>query len=119
MAVAQSRADRLVVQTGSGDTVLRIEQIEYLEAARNYVAVYADGREYIIRETLSNLTKRLAGGNFVRTHRSYIINIDSIREIRTVDSGQRILLDSGASVPLSRSYRDEFTRIIAGESVQQ
>lgn len=117
-AAAQSRADRLIVQTGSGDTVLRLEQIDYFEAARNYVAVHAEGREYIVRETMSNVMKRLSGRSFSRTHRSYIVNIDKIREIKAVDSGQRIILHSGATVPLSRGFRGEFTNMIAGGSQQ-
>ena len=113
VAVVHSRADRLIVQTGSGDTLLRLEQIDYLEAARNYIAVHAGGREYIIRETMSKVMQRLSGGSFARTHRSYIVNIDKIREIRTVDSGQRIFLHNGNDVPLSRNYRDQFTQIIS------
>jgi len=110
--MAQSRADRLVVQTGTGDSVLRFEQIDYLEAARNYIAVHADGREYVIRDTMTNVMRRLSGGPFARTHRSVIVNIDKIREIRPVDSGQRVFLTSGEDVPLSRGYREEFSRKI-------
>jgi len=113
-AVAQSRADRLIVQTGGGDSVLRFEQIDYLEAARNYIAVHADGREYVVRDTMSNVMRRLRGGAFARTHRSFIVNIDKIREIRSVDAKQRIFLRSGEDLPLSRKYRDELTRIITG-----
>jgi len=112
--VAQSRADRLIVQTGAGESVLRFEQIDYLEAARNYISVHADGREYVIRDTMTNVMRRLSGGPFARTHRSVIVNIDKIREIRPIDSGQRVFLTSGEDVPLSRSYREEFTRKIAG-----
>ena len=113
-AEPQPYADRLVVQSGTGSSVLRLEDIDYLEAARNYVAVHAAGREYIIRETMTNLSRRLAGGPFERTHRSFIVNINRIREIRTADTGQRIILSSGAEVPLSRSYLDEFTRKVGG-----
>ena len=113
-AVPQSHSDRLIVQTGTGDSVLRVRDIEYLEAARNYVAVHAEGREYIIRDTMTNVSRRLSGGTFARTHRSFIVNIDKIKEIRTVDSGQRLILTSGEDVPLSRSYREEFTRRIGG-----
>jgi two-component system LytT family response regulator len=112
--VAQSRADRLIVQTGAGDSVLRFEQIDYLEAARNYISVHADGREYVIRDTMTNVMRRLSGGPFARTHRSVIVNIDKIREIRSIDSGQRVFLTGGEDVPLSLSYREEFTRKIAG-----
>ena len=111
------RADRLVVQTGTGDSVLRFEQIDYLEAAMNYIAVHAEGREYVVRDTMDNLFRRLSSGPFARTHRSFIVNIDKIREIRPVDSKQRIVLHSGADLPLSRSYREEFGDIMAGGSI--
>lgn len=110
----ESSTDRLIVQTGAGNSVLRLEQIDYLEAARNYVVVHADGREYIVRDTMANVQRKLAHGPFVRTHRSFIVNIDRIEEIRSVDTGQSITLTSGEEVPLSRSYRDEFTRKISG-----
>ncbi len=113
-AAAPPPVDRLIVQTGVGDSVLRFEQIDYLEAARNYIAVHAEGREYIVRDTMTNVMGKLSGGPFARTHRSFVVNIDKIREIRRVDSKQRVVLHSGEDLPLSRSYRDEFTRIISG-----
>ena len=94
--------------------MLRLEDLDYLEAARNYVVVHAGGREYIIRETMSNLARRLSAGPFERTHRSFIVNIDKISEIRTADTGQRIVLTTGDDIPLSRGYRDEFTRKFGG-----
>ena len=113
-AEPQPYADRLIVQSGTGNSVLRMDDIDYLEAARNYVVVHAGGREYIIRETMTHLARRLSSGPFERTHRSFIVNIDRIKEIRTVDGGQRIILTTGEDVPLSRSYRDEFTRKMGG-----
>jgi hypothetical protein len=110
----QSHVNRLIVQTGTGDSVLRLEEIDYLEAARNYISVHAGGHEYIIRDTMTNVARRLSGGPFVRTHRSFIVNIDKIKEIRTVDAAQRVILTSGEEVPLSRSYREEFTQEIGG-----
>ena len=110
----QPYADRLVVQSGTGSTVLQLDDIDYFEAARNYVAVHAGGREYIVRETMTNLLRRLAAGPFERTHRSFVVNINRIREIRSAESGQRIILTSGAEVPLSRSYRDDFNRKVGG-----
>ncbi len=108
--------DRLVVQTGSGKGVLQFDQIDYLEGARNYVAVHAEGREYIVRDTMANLTEKLSGGPFVRTHRSFVVNADKIREIRVVDGKQRVFLASDDSVPLSRGYRDEFDAAISSRS---
>ena len=109
-AEPQPYADRLIVQSGTGNRILRLEDIDYLEAARNYVAVHAGSREYIVRDTMTNLSRRLSAGPFERTHRSYIVNIDKIREIRAGETGQRVILTSGDDVPLSRGFRDEFTR---------
>lgn len=108
-------SDRLLVQTGTGEALLRYDDIEFLEAARNYVAVHADGREYVVRDTMTNLEQTLAGGPFARTHRSYIVNLDKVREIRSRDSKQRILLDTGAEVPLSRGYEQRFRGTVARE----
>jgi hypothetical protein len=105
---------RLLVQTGKGNSVVRYEDIECLEAARNYVTVHAAGGEYVVRETMSKLMDRLSGGPFARTHRSYIVNIDQIEEIRPVDSRQCIRLKSGREIPLSRGYRDAFTEFLTG-----
>ncbi|MDX1406361.1 MAG: LytTR family DNA-binding domain-containing protein [Woeseiaceae bacterium] len=110
--LAQSAVNRLVVQTGSGDKVMRIEQIEYLEAAKNYVAVHSSGREYILRETMANMARKLPADSFVRIHRSFIVNVDQISEIKAADSGHRVILLNGQELPLSRNYREAVARII-------
>jgi hypothetical protein len=105
---------RLVVQTGSGERILKADQIDYLQAARNYVSIHAEGQEYILRETLGGLHARLRPADFVRTHRSYLVNMEKVREIRPAESGAwRVLLSSGADIPLSRTYRDSFRTLIS------
>lgn len=109
-------ADRLVVQTGKGETIIRRDDIEYLEAARNYVTVATADREFLVRNTLAKLEEALAPGQIVRTHRSYLVNIDKIAEIRTTDTGgHEIHLSSGKTVPLSRGYRDRFKSLFTSE----
>jgi hypothetical protein len=109
-------ADRLVVQTGKGETIIRRDDIEYLEAARNYVTVSTEARDFLVRNTLAKLEEQLAPGQIVRTHRSYLVNIDKIVEIRTTDSGgHEIHLESGKTVPLSRGYRDRFRSLFTGD----
>jgi len=101
--------DRIIVQTGKGEAIIRRDDIECLEAARNYVTVSTAERDYLVRNTLSKLEQQLAPGRIVRTHRSYLVNIDKIDEIRTTESGGReIRLQGGRTVPLSRGYRDSF-----------
>jgi DNA-binding LytR/AlgR family response regulator len=106
---ARVTTDRLVVQTGKGETIIRRDDIEYLEAARNYVTVSTGERDFLVRNTLAKLEEQLAPDQIVRTHRSYLVNIDRIEEIRTTDTGgYEIHLKSGKTVPLSRGYRDSF-----------
>lgn len=109
-----AKPGRLIVQTGSGEAVIREDEIEYLEAARNYVVVGTGSREYLVRDTLSNLERSVAPDQLVRTHRSYLVNVDRIDEIRSADSGRReIRMRSGKLVPLSRGYRDAFRDVVS------
>jgi hypothetical protein len=102
--------DRLVVQAGNTTAILPFEQIDYVEAARNYVSVYAAGREYVVRETMANVERRLSEGPFLRVHRSFIVNVDKVHEYRTVESRQFVRLTNGSEVPVGRAFRDELTR---------
>jgi hypothetical protein len=98
---------KLLVQTGSGERLIDITRVDYLQAARNYVSVHCDGKEYIVRETLANLEAKLAPAKFLRTHRSFLVNAERIAGVQPTDAGaHEIQLASGVSIPLSRSYRD-------------
>lgn len=104
-----TRSRRLIVQTGTGESVIRPEQIRVLEAARNYVTVHTDERQYLLRQTLTRLEKTLDYDAIVRCHRSYLVNLDYIDEIRSTDSGGTVIcMAGGMEVPLSRGFRDSF-----------
>ena len=90
--------------------MLRFDQIDYLEAARNYVSIFSGDREYVLRDTMANIEQRLAAGPFVRTHRSYIVNVEKVAETRTIDGVPRVILDDGREIPLSRSHKAAFNR---------
>ena len=103
-----------VDKAGKGETIIRRADIEYLEAARNYVTVSTGERDFLVRNTLAKLEQQLAPGQIVRTHRSYLVNIDKIAEIRSTETGgYEIHLYSGKTVPLSRGYRDGFRSMFA------
>jgi hypothetical protein len=103
----------LVVHTGTAERVLPVPEIESLEAARNYVAVHAGGREYILRDSISALLEQLPAGGFARTHRSHAVNLARVQEIRSEQSRQYIVLQSGRRVPLGRSHRAGFRTALA------
>ena len=93
---------RLVVQTGSGEAILRQDEITCLSAARNYVSIYTKEHEYVLRSPLAELEARLADGPFLRVHRSHVVNLDALAEIRTVDGNAEAVLKDGRRVPVSR-----------------
>jgi hypothetical protein len=108
---------RLVVQTGTGESVVRLDEIRVLESARNYVTVYTADREYLMRQTLKNLEDSLDDASIVRCHRSYLVNLDYIDEIRTTATGAYVIrMAGGREVPLSRSFRDSFRSRLAAET---
>ena len=87
--------------TGTGRTRIRLQDIECLEADRNYVNVHTPQRSYLLRQTLSSLENSLQPGNFLRVHRSIIVNRAMIRERRR---GGVLVLCSGRTVRVSRSF---------------
>src|SRR5215470_19069696 len=91
----------------SGRTVfVSLDEVECLEAAGNYVRVHAGKEQYRVRETLTTFATRLPVRDFVRIHRSIIVNRNRIQELRRSFSGKYLVtLVSGKQVTLSRSHR--------------
>jgi DNA-binding LytR/AlgR family response regulator len=80
--------------------------IEWLEAAENYVNLHVRGRVYPLRSTMSAIQERLDPQCFVRVHRSHIVNLDFLDQIEPLDTGDaRLVLKDGSRVPCSRKYR--------------
>jgi hypothetical protein len=100
---AEASAALVEVMTGTGRTQVRIEDIECLEADRNYVSVHTSQRSYLLRQTLSSLEKSLGERDFKRVHRSVIVNRAKIRERRR---GGVLVLSSGRTVRISRAFAD-------------
>ena len=106
-------ARRLVVPTSTGDLVLDVDEIEWIQAEDYYAAVHARGRRHLIRESLSSLEQRLDPERFVRVHRSAIVPLERVREMRTVSPGESVLvLRDGTRVPVSRRRREQVSDLV-------
>ena len=100
-------AERLVVGVARGARVVPVREVEWVEAADNYVRVHAAGGGGLLREPLRDLERRLDPERFARVHRSALVNLARVRELRPLPSGDYALtMQSGATVTLSRTYRD-------------
>ena len=99
--------ERIVVRSGNRILILRVDDVDWLEAASNYVRIHAGGRQYLLRETMSNLEARLDPAHFVRIHRSTMVRLDRIRELEPLFQGDYVLiLEDGTRLTSSRGYRD-------------
>lgn len=94
----------LVSRVGSRDVILPLETIDFIEADDVYAAVLADGKRYLVRTALDALERGLDPALFARVHRSYIVRLDRVREIRRVNGAELVLAD-GSVLPVSRRRR--------------
>lgn len=92
---------------------VEIESIEHIEAAGDYMCIYTGDNSLILRETMKDLERRLDPRVFQRVHRSTIVNLNQVRQVKPHTNGECFLvLDSGAQVKVSRSYRDVVARFV-------
>lgn len=104
----QSEPTLLWVNQGARIVPLEVEQIEYLEADGNYVLIHTDAHRYALKQTLADLQSKLDARQFVRIHRSYVVNKRKIREMYPKSHGDLFaVLKSGRKIPVSRRYKDQ------------
>jgi two-component system LytT family response regulator len=104
---------RLPARAGSRIVLVDAGEIDWLQAADNYVLVHAGGREYLMRETLTRLEGELDPHEFVRIHRSVLVRFDRIGDlVPTVHGDYRVTLKNGAQLTLSRTYRERVERAL-------
>jgi two-component system LytT family response regulator len=90
-----------------------VDTIEKIDAAGDYMCIYTGDNTLILRETMKDLEKRLDPRRFQRVHRSTIVNLDLVRQVKPHTNGECFLvLDSGSQVKVSRSYRDVVARFV-------
>ena len=90
-----------------------VDKIEHIEAAGDYMCIYTGDNSLILRETMKDLERRLDPRVFQRVHRSTIVNLDLVRQVKPHTNGECFLvLESGAQVKVSRSYRDVVARFV-------
>jgi two-component system, LytTR family, response regulator len=113
-AKADSQADRRFVLKAGGRVVfLSFDEIDWVEAAANYVKLNVGKQSYLMREGIGHISKRLDSAQFVRIHRSTVVNVKKIKELQPVNSGEYIvLLNNGKELSCSRGYRAGLQQLI-------
>jgi two-component system LytT family response regulator len=104
----QQRLDRLVVKSGGRVFFLRTDEIDWIEAAGNYVRLHLGEESHLFRETMNGMEARLDARRFVRIHRSRIVNTERIKELQPWFNGEYVvILRNGTRLTLSRGYREK------------
>lgn len=102
------RPERFLVRKLGREFLVAADDIEWLQAAGNYVNLRVRGHDYPLRSTIGGIAEKLDPGRFARVHRSYIVNLDQVASIEPLETGDaRIHLKDGATLPASRRYRGE------------
>ena len=102
-------AERLLVRSTGRVHFIRTADIDWCEAAGNYIRLHVGQQEHLLRETMNSLETKLDPRLFVRIHRSTIVNVERIEQLRSSIAGDHtVVLKTGAKLTLSRGYRETF-----------
>ena len=103
-----ARPERIVVKSSGRLFFLRTDEIDWVEAAGNYVKLHVGAESHLMRETMTAIEQRLNPETFFRIHRSHIVNLERIKELQPWFNGEYVVfLRNGARLTLSRGYREK------------
>jgi two-component system LytT family response regulator len=114
---AQQKApDRVAVRNNGRVVFVKVDEIDWVEASDNYVCLHVGRDTHVIRETMNQLEQRLSGTQFLRVHRSAIVNLDRIRELQPWFRGDyRVILRDGTELTLTKNHREKLeSRLLLG-----
>jgi len=102
------RLERFVIKSGGRVFFVRSDEIDWIEAAGNYVKLHVAGESHLFRETMNTLEAQLDPDTFFRIHRSHIVNIERVKELQPWFNGEYVVfLRNGTRLTLSRGYREK------------
>ena len=109
-----STVDRLPIKANDGRIiVIRLADIDWIEADRDYVSVHVGDKTWLMRETIAAVELRLALSGFVRIHRSALVNAERVKELWPRDKGEyTVVLNNGTELKLTRNYRASVERLV-------
>jgi len=114
---------RLVVKSGRKTLLLQPENIEWVQAERDYVRLHQGSESFLIRSSMGKLSELLDPRDFMRVHRSTVVNLNHVSEMRALNTGDyEILLDNKTRLLMSRGYRgalQELLRTAGLSSIQE
>lgn len=112
-AAVPEHVSRFPVRANGEIYFVRVEDVDWIDAEGNYVALHAAGRRHLVRDTIKSLEGRLDPAKFVRVHRSAIINVDRLRRLQPYFHGEYVItLQDGTKLTSSRTYSDRLRALL-------
>jgi two-component system LytT family response regulator len=113
LMAAQQPLTRVLVPDGAELRVLPLDEVDYIEAQADYVAFHHAGRDHLKPQRISDLETQLDPRQFVRVHRSFIVNLSQVQALeRTESDGHAVRLRSGKRLPVSRSGLERLRAVL-------
>jgi two-component system LytT family response regulator len=104
---------RMIFKSRGRILFLSVDDIRWIEAQENYVRICTGKDSHLLRETIGSLENRLDPNSFLRVHRSAIVNLHHVKEVKNESDGDAtVILKSGEQVPMSRSYRSKIQKLL-------
>jgi two-component system, LytTR family, response regulator len=112
--------DRIAVRNNGRVVFVKLEDIDWIEASDNYICLHCGRETHVVRETMSELESRLDPAQFLRVHRSAIVNLDRIKELQPWFRGDyRVILRDGTELTLTKNHREKLeSRLLLGASAR-
>lgn len=108
-----SKPERIAIRDGNKISFVKVEDIIWIEADNQYIKLHTATRSHLLRESLTGMESQLDGRNFVRVHRSGIVNINFIDNLESHFNGEYIItMSNGSAVKLSKTYREALKKRI-------
>ncbi|NOT46309.1 MAG: response regulator [Acidobacteria bacterium] len=109
--------ERLVVKSVGRVFFMKVDEIDWIEAAGNYVKLHSGREAHMIRETMNGIEAKLDPDKFLRIHRSTVVHIDRIKELHPMFSGDyAVILRNGTELALSRNYRERLLELFENQA---
>jgi two-component system LytT family response regulator len=106
-------SDRLAVKTSGKVVFIKTSELDWIEAADNYVNLHVGKASHLLRETMTSIEKRLDPRRFLRISRSAIVNVERIKELQPMFHGDyAVILHDGTRLNLSRGHRDKLQKLL-------
>ena len=108
--------DRVVVRDGTRVHIIPVAKLDYVEAQDDYIALASEGHKYLKQQTIASLESALDPKNFLRIHRSYLVNLSRVAKIEPYGKDSKVaVLTNDARLPVSRAGYDRLRAVLEGK----